>query len=323
MVSKDFSWFPEQASSYAAHVDYFYFFMIAISALVAFGVAAFVIYFSIKYRRGSPADRSDDHNHGRQMVIEVTWIVIPFFIVMGMFAWSAWLFYELETPPDGAMEIAVVGKQWMWKFQHPNGRREINELHLPMNRDVKLKMISEDVIHDVYIPAFRMKHDVLPGQFTYEWFRPTVVGEYYLFCAEYCGTDHSLMKGRVVVLEQADYEQWLKATAPVDPPAVAGAKLFAQMNCAQCHKDPGVEAKGPPLVGLLGQEVKLESGKTVIADEAYLRESILKPAAKVVAGYRPIMPPYEAETQISEEGLNDLIAYLKSLSGPSGGENNP
>lgn len=321
MISKGFTWFPEQASSFAAHVDYFYFFMVAISVLVSLGVAFFVVYFSIKYRRGSPADRTETDNHHTQMIIEVTWIVIPFFIVMAMFGSSAWVFYELETPPDDTMEIAVVGKQWMWKFQHPNGRREINEIHLPLNRAVKLKMISEDVIHDVYIPAFRMKHDVLPGQFTYEWFKPTMPGEFYLFCAEYCGADHSLMKGRVVVLDQAEYEAWLKETAPVDTPAVAGGKLFSQMNCTSCHKDPGVEAKGPSLVGLFGREVKLDGGKTATADEAYLRESILRPAAKVVAGYRPIMPPYEAEAKISEEGLNDLIAYLKSLSGPSGAEN--
>lgn len=181
MISKDFSWFPEQASSYAAHVDYLYFFMVAISVLVSAGIAFFIIFFSIKYRRGSPADRTLDHNHAKDMLIEVTWIVIPFFIVMGMFAWSAWVFYELETPPEDAMEITVIGKQWMWKFQHPNGRREINELHVPLNRSVRLKMTSEDVIHDVYVPAFRMKHDVLPGQFTYEWFRATMPGEFYLF----------------------------------------------------------------------------------------------------------------------------------------------
>jgi len=321
MVDQGFSWFPEQASSFAAHVDYLYFFLIVISTLVALGILVFVVYFSVKYRRGSAADRTVSHNHMVHMAIEVTWIAIPFFILMGVFVWSAAIFYELETPPVDAMEVAVIGKQWMWKFQHPSGRREINELHVPLGRSVKLKMISEDVIHDVYVPAFRMKHDVLPGQFTYEWFRATQPGEYYLFCAEYCGTDHSLMKGRVFVLDPGEYEEWLKTTAPQDPPAVAGGKLFDSHSCANCHKDPGVEAKGPSLVGLFGKRVKLDGGRTQVADEAYLRESILRPATKVVAGYKPIMPP--SEGLVSEEELNDLIAYLKSLGGPGESEAKP
>ncbi len=200
----------------------------------------------------------------------------------------------------------------MWKFQHPDGHREINELHVPRGKPVRLKMISEDVIHDVYIPAFRIKQDVLPGEYTSEWFEATRLGEYRLNCAEYCGTQHSLMVGKVVVLEPAAYESWLATAAHTETPAEAGWRLFQQMSCTTCHRGGGVDSRGPPLENLYGSEVKLDGGATVIADEEYLRESILRPAAKVVVGYRPIMPPFDQ--QIREEGLNDLIAYIKSLS---------
>ena len=207
MIGDGFRLFPEQASTLAAHVDLLYYFLIAISVFFSVLIAALILYFSIKYRRGNKkVDRTPGES---STALEVTWIVIPFLITMGIFGWSAALFFDAYRPPAGALEIRVVGKQWMWKFQHPDGRREINTLHVPLGRSVKLTMISEDVIHSFYVPAFRVKHDVLPGRYVECWFEATKTGEFHLFCAEYCGTNHSEMIGRVVVVEPSEYEAWL------------------------------------------------------------------------------------------------------------------
>jgi cytochrome c oxidase subunit 2 len=205
-----------------------------------------------------------------------------------------------------------MGKQWMWKAQHPLGKSEINMLHVPVNQPVKLIMTSQDVIHSFYIPAFRVKKDVLPGRYTELWFEATKTGEYHLFCAEYCGTEHSQMIGSVVVMEQLEYERWLSGNVAGESMAAAGQRLFEQRGCASCHAGTS-DARGPALAGLFGKEVQLEDGRTVTADESYLRESILNPQAKVVAGYSPVMPTFEG--QISEEGLLQLVAYIKSLEG--------
>jgi cytochrome c oxidase subunit 2 len=242
---------------------------------------------------------------------------------MIMFAWGASLYFRFSTAPSHALSLYVVGKQWMWKIQHPEGRREINELHVPVGQPVKLTMTSEDVIHSFFVPAFRMKMDVVPGRYTTTWFEATKAGEYHLFCTEYCGTEHSRMIGRVVVMEPVEYEQWLSggngaARAPGEAPEVAGARLFQEQRCMTCHGGPiGGMVLGPPLAGLFGTPVKLRNGETVIADESYIRESILNPTAKLVAGYQPLMPTYQG--QISEEGVLQLIAYIRSL-GQAGGQ---
>jgi cytochrome c oxidase subunit 2 len=211
------------------------------------------------------------------------------------------------------MEVRVVGKQWMWKFQHASGRREINTLHVPLGQPVKLTMISEDVIHSMYVPAFRMKRDVLPGSYATCWFEATKTGEFHLFCAEYCGTNHSRMTGKVVVMEPAAFEAWLGGGAN-EAPQVAGKRLFEELRCATCHQPASGEGRCPSLAGLIGREVKLTSGATITADDNYLRESILRPAAKVVAGFQPIMPSFEG--QVDEEQLIQLIAYIKSQAKP-------
>jgi cytochrome c oxidase subunit 2 len=233
---------------------------------------------------------------------------------MVIFAWGASLFFTISRPPAGALEIQVVGKQWMWKFQHPDGQREINELHVPVGRPVKLTMASEDVIHSFFVPAFRVKMDVVPGRTTTTWFEATKPGVYHLFCAEYCGTKHSGMIGRVVVLEPVQYQQWLSGGAIGEPPALAGEKLFRNLGCNACHR-PGPGGLGPSLEGLFGTSRELQTGDTVMADEDYLRESILNPNARIVAGYQPIMPPFQG--RITEEGLLQLIAYIKSLGEPA------
>ena len=317
----NFPLFPDQASTVASQVDALYYFLVAVSSFFSALIFFLVIYFAVKYRQRSEIDQpapilSD-------LRLEVLWTVIPLVLVMIMFAWGASLFFHIRRPPAEAIEIYVVGKQWMWKLQHPQGQREVNELHVPVGRPVKLTMTSEDVIHSFYIPAFRIKMDALPGRYTTAWFEATQVGEYHLFCAEYCGTQHSGMIGRIVVMEPAQYQQWLSGNANTGGStggngragsgqslASVGAQLFQQLRCHTCHVPNGVST-GPTLVGLFGKSVPLQTGETVTADEDYVRESILNPAAKIVARYHAVMPTYTG--QVSEEGLVQLIAHLKSL----------
>jgi cytochrome c oxidase subunit 2 len=229
---------------------------------------------------------------------------------MVIFVWGARLYVAMSHPPDDALEVAVVGQQWMWKFQYPEGQRAINELHVPVGHPVRLTMTSQDVIHSFYVPAFRIKMDVVPGRYTTTWFEATRPGEYHLFCAEYCGTVHAGMGGRVVVLPPAQYQQWLSGGRDADPMARVGQRLFQELGCEACHR-AGSDSRGPSLRGVFGTPVQLQNGEVVRADETYIRESILNPRAKVVAGYPPIMPAFQG--QISEEGLLQLIAYIKSL----------
>jgi cytochrome c oxidase subunit 2 len=231
-------------------------------------------------------------------------------IALALFGWGTYIYFRNSDPPEGATEMYVVGKQWMWKLQHPEGQREINELHVPVGRPVKLTMATEDVIHSFYIPAFRVKNDVVPGRYTSLWFTPTKVGKYHLFCAEYCGTQHSGMKGWVYVMEQVDYENWLSGRATGETIVQAGQRLFERMGCHSCHRSdaPG---RGPVLEGVFGSTVVLQDGRKVIVDESYIRESILRPSARIVAGFRTQMPTFQG--QITEEGLLEIIAYIKSL----------
>lgn len=309
-MNSEFRLMPEQASSIAAEVDALYGFLVITSGVLSILIAVLIVYFAIKYRRGSPADRRQGHGHF--LAMELSWIAVPFVLTMIMFYWGAKLFFEQSRPPAGAMEIDCVGRQWMWKFQHPEGNSEINDLHVPLNQPVKLRLISEDVIHSMYVPAFRVKHDVLPGRYTSVWFKPTKVGKYHLFCAEYCGGKHSEMRGYVYVMEPSQYQEWLSGRSNTVSTAEAGRRLFEQMRCNSCHQGGGVASRGPPLENLFGSTVRLADGSSVIADENYLRESILQPAAKVVVGYQPIMPSFEG--QIGEEGLLQLIAEIKSMS---------
>jgi cytochrome c oxidase subunit 2 len=229
---------------------------------------------------------------------------------MVMFFWGAWLFLDIRTLPEDALELQVVGKQWMWKIYHPNSHSEINELHVPVGRRVRLRMISDDVIHSFFLPDFRVKMDVLPGRYTMMWFEATKPGRYYLFCTEYCGTEHADMRGEVVVMSQADYAEWLQGDDVDPPPQGVGSRLFTQYRCQTCH-DEGSELRSPKLDGIYNNTVALSDGRTVVADESYLRESIVNPTAKVSAGYAPLMPTYQG--QLNEEQLYQLVEYIKSL----------
>jgi cytochrome c oxidase subunit II len=310
-----FPLFPESASTMSGQVDALTFFLTLVSGLMTLLIFATITILAIKYRRRSPNDPLPAPIHG-SWLLESTWSIVPFLVMLIMFAWGARLFFDNYTPPVGAMEIFVVGKQWMWKVQHPEGQREINELHIPVGRPIMLTMASEDVIHSFFIPAFRVKHDVVPGVGRYSqlWFNATKVGDYHLFCAEYCGNQHSGMTGWIHVMEPADYQAWLSLHGGNATMAEAGETLFGQLGCATCHA-PGATPPNLSLTNMYGHPVQLVGGATVLADENYIRESIINPRAKVVLGYPPVMPTYQG--QVTEEGVLQLIAYIKSLSRPS------
>ena len=298
---------PEQASTISVEVDHLLYFLMAVSIFFTLLIFGAIMYFAIRYRRRS--ENELPHGEHTGLALEIVWSVIPFGLTMIMFGWGASIFFKESRPPDNSMQIYVVAKQWMWKLQHPEGQREINELHIPINRPIRLTMTSEDVIHSFFVPDFRTKQDVVPGRYTTTWFTATKPGKYHLFCAEYCGTKHSGMIGWVYAMEPQAYQEWL-AGGPKGSMVEAGAQLFQDLACVNCHKEDG-SGRCPSLKGLFGQTVLLTGGATVDADEAYVRESILDPAAKVVDGYQPIMPTFRG--QVTEEQVIELIEYVKSL----------
>jgi cytochrome c oxidase subunit 2 len=306
-MQSGFRLFPEQASTFAPQVDYLYGFLIAVTTFFTGLIVVLVVGFAIKYRHRPGREEAEHTETG--MGLELLWTAIPSVLVLVMFVWGAALFLAESVPPKGAQDIYVVGRQWMWKVQHPNGRREINELHVAAGRAVKLTVASQDVVHSFYIPAFRIKQDAIPGQYRTMWFQPTKPGEYHLFCAEYCGTDHSRMIGRIVVMEDIDYQKWLGGVTE-QTPVEEGRELFVQLDCISCH-GTGSRQRCPPLGNLFGKQEQLENGQTVPVDEAYVRESILEPKAKIVRGYEPVMPSFNG--QVTEEQILALIAYIKSL----------
>ncbi len=299
--------FPERASTTADRVDELFFFLVGVCGTMALLVALLVIYFAVRYRY-RPGTGHTPRILG-SIKLETFWTVVPFLIFLVMFGWGASVYFAASRPPDDAAEIYVVGKQWMWKIQHPQGQREINELHVPLGQPVKLILTSEDVIHDFFVPAFRTKQDVLPGRYTSMWFQATKTGTYHLFCSQYCGANHSGMIGSVIVLDQAQYQDWLNDHAEGSM-ALEGRKLFLKYRCISCHS-ADAEARAPVLEELYRKRVHLQDGRTVIADENYLRESILDPGAKIVAGFDNIMPTFKG--QVSEDELLRLIAFIKAL----------
>lgn len=316
----NFPLFPPSASTTSGKVDAVFFGgMIIVVAFTAL-ICTLILFLSARYRRGTRADRSRPPL--TSFALEAAWIGVPLILSIGLFFWAAVVFFELYSPPGDASDIYVVGRQWMWTLKHPEGHREKNELHLPVGRPVKLTMTSEDVIHSFYIPAFRTKQDVLPGRYTTMWFNPTKPGKYHLFCAEYCGTDHSRMVGSVYVMEPADYQRWLAGPGGSDvTPSMAkeGEQLFVQHHCAGCHRGSQV-VHAPRLEGVYNRPVPIQVGDRthfVTADARYLRDSILLPDAQVVAGYQPIMPSFK--DRISEEDLLKIIEYIKSI-GTEGGD---
>jgi cytochrome c oxidase subunit 2 len=304
----NFPFFPQAASEQAGQIDALYFFLVAVTAFFAALIALLVVVFAVKFHRKHDSEVGEVI-HG-SLALELLWTVIPLGITMVMFVWGAQVFFHMTRPPKGAMEIYVVGKQWMWKAQHMDGGREINELHVPVGRPVKLIMGSEDVIHSYFIPDFRVKADVIPGRYNTLWFTASKPGRYHLFCTQYCGTKHSAMIGWVTAMEPAEYQVWLSGGAAGGSMADNGAKLFQDFACSSCHLGNG-QGRGPALKGVYGKPVTLQSGETVTVDDAYLRESILNPQAKIVAGFQPAMPTFQG--LVTEEQLLQLIAYVKSL----------
>jgi cytochrome c oxidase subunit 2 len=303
--------FPEQASTFAPDVDHLLYFLLAVTAFFSLAIFCSIFYFAIRYRRRSESELPRAIHGG--MALEILWSVIPFGLTMVMFTWGASIYFNESRPPDNALDVYVVGKQWMWKLEHLGGQREINELHIPVGRAVRLTMTSEDAIHSFFVPAFRTKQDAVPGRYTTTWFKPTKAGKYHLFCAEYCGTNHSRMGGWVYVMAPRDYEAWLSGGASGGSLAENGQKLFDELACGNCHKPDG-SGRCPSLTGVFGKTVQLAGGGTVKADEGYIRESILQPQAKIVAGYGPIMPTFQG--LVTEEGVLQLIEYIKSLGPP-------
>lgn len=297
----------QAASDAASRVDALFTALLVLCGTVALGVCIVTIVFAVRYRRGAPRERSKPDRRLRWL--EWSWTLTPLVLFMGLFVWAAIDFMNLYRPPADALPVYVVAKQWMWKLQHRNGRREINELHVPLGQPVVLNMTSQDVIHSFFVPAFRLKQDVVPGRYTSLWFKATKLGEFNLFCAEYCGSEHSLMIGRVVVMRPDEYSRWLD-NGPAEPSlAQYGFTLFRELGCSGCH-DSRSTVHAPLLFGLPGRRVHLQDGRTIVADDNYIRDSILQPKKDVVAGFEPVMPSFAG--QVSEEDIQALIAYLRS-----------
>lgn len=308
----DIGWtlMPVPASTGADGVDLLYYTLVVMSALMTVVVAFLVVYFGIRYRKGAGGPRKPPPGLRTTHAIEIAWASALLVLFMALFAWGARDYLDFYRIPGDALPIEVVGKQWMWKLQHPDGTREINTLHVPAGRNIRLNITSQDVIHSFYIPAFRLKRDAVPGTRTSAWFEATEPGEYHLYCAEYCGTDHSRMRGKVVVMAAAEYQAWLENRGEGPSPAAAGKHLFSAYGCAGCHQGESA-VRAPDLAGIYGRTVPLASGETTTASEAYLRDSILQPNRHVVAGYEPVMPSFAG--RIEEGELQQLVAYLKSL----------
>jgi cytochrome c oxidase subunit 2 len=306
MMIADFPLFPEQASTVAMHVDALYIFLSVLTGAVTILIFLTIIFFAIRFRRRPGNELAEEQEPPK--ILEIVWIVIPAVIFVGIFVWGAWLYFHLARVPDDAIDVYATGRQWMWKFQHPTGQREINTLHVPVNRAVRITMSSEDVIHSLWFPAFRVKADVLPSRYRTMWFKATKPGRYHIFCAEYCGTLHSGMIGWVEVMEPAAYQVWL-AGGVEGSLAGQGEKLFQKYACNTCHTDDAT-GRGPSLAGAYGKQVMLADNTSVLFDDNYTRESILNPTAKVVKGFQPVMPTFQG--QVTEEELVKLLAYVKS-----------
>ncbi|MBV9145723.1 MAG: cytochrome c oxidase subunit II [Acidobacteria bacterium] len=307
MLPQYFPLFPESASTMAPRVDGLYFFIIGVTIFFTTLVALLILVFSVKYRKDKHPVPVQIHG---SVVLEIFWTLVPLGIAMVIFAWGALLFFQERHTPKSAMTIYGIGKQWMWKFQHPGGQREINNLHVPVGRPVRVTLISQDVIHAFFVPAFRVDMDVLPGRYTEVWFEATKPGTYHLFCNQYCGTKHSGMIGEVTAMPYDDYQQWLRGSGAFGSLATQGQEVFASMGCPTCHTGAD-NARGPNLYNLYGRLERLQDNRTVTVDDSYIRESVLNPSAKIVYGFQNIMPTFQG--QLNEDEMIELVEYIKSL----------
>jgi cytochrome c oxidase subunit 2 len=302
--------FPPRASSVAEGVDQLHYFLTVLTLFFTFIIFTIIFYFMVRYRRRSEDDQPPATV--TYMPLEITWTVIPTLLCVVVFAWSSSLYFRNARPPNSSMEIFVIGKQWMWHIQHPEGVREINELHVPLGVPVKITMTSQDVIHDFYIPAFRVKKDAQPGRYTSMWFQATKAGTFHFFCAQYCGQGHAAMIGWIHVMAPEDYSAWLAGGTRGETMTQAGERLFTQYGCATCHVPDGT-GRGPSLVGQYGKPQKLRDGQALVVDEAFLRKAITQPNSMPIPNYAPVMPSFQG--QLNEEQILQLIAYVKSLGG--------
>ena len=309
-LGASFKLLQQSASTAAPRHDLLFTSMLVLCGVVALAICAAILFFCVRYRQGATVERGWV---ARKLGLEVAWISIPLALFIGLFVWAGHDFVTLYRVPEDALPVYVVAKQWMWKLQHRNGRREINELHVPLGQPVRLVMTSQDAIHSFFVPAFRLKQDVVPGRYTGLWFTPTQLGEFHLFCAEYCGSEHSQMIGRIVVMTPGDFARWLAADTSSPSLAQYGFALFRQLGCSGCHA-AGSTVHAPSLAGLLGRQVHLQDGRTIVADDNYVRDSILLPRKDVVAGFDPVMPSFAG--QVSEEDIQALIAYLRAGATP-------
>jgi cytochrome c oxidase subunit 2 len=299
--------FPREASTIAPYMDALYFFLVAMTVVGLLLVGTILVTFSIRYRKAVHPVATQIEG---STLLEATWTIIPLAIFLVTFVWGALLYFRIYNPPVNSMNIYIVGKQWMWKAEHPGGQHEINALHVPIGQPVQLTMISQDVFHSFSIPDFRIKREVIPGRYSTVWFEATTPGEYHLFCTQYCGTNHSAMIGTITALSPADYKKWTQDSTSGMSLAQNGERLFASMGCNACHSG-NAAARGPDLSGVYGSKLQLTNGSQVLVNDAYLRDAILNPSQHVTAGYAPVMPTYQG--QISEDGLIDLVEYLKGL----------
>ena len=309
---------PAAASNAATNVDYLISAFTAVTLLLTVPIFLAITYFALKYRVGRRADRG--HTSDRNVKLELSWMLIPFFLTLTFFAWGAQLFDTAKHPPGNALQIQAIGRQWMWKFQHPGGQGEINDLHVPAGQPVLINMISQDVIHSLYLPAFRVQMETLPGRYTQVWFTANLPGAYRLYCSEYCGTDHSVMDGEIFVMTPRDYEHWLTQAGSSQSLAASGKRLFASYGCSGCH-GAAATVRAPMLAALYQRPVPLEGGGTVIADDTYIRDKILNPDHNLIAGYKQVMPSYSGI--IPEDELIQLIAYIKTDENGDAGEQRP
>jgi cytochrome c oxidase subunit II len=302
---------PYEDSTYAAPVDTIFVLLTTLCSVITLAIFAVIIIFCIRYRRGSSADRTPGPPKKEQKIMEYSWTIIPLVLFLFLFVWAADVYYDMFSPPADGIPIYVIGKQWMWKMEHPEGEREIDQLHIPVDRQIILTLTSQDVIHDFDVPAFRIKHDVLPGRYVRMWFKATKVGTYHLFCGQYCGALHSQMIGQVIVMTAADYAKWLDEAGATTSGSLAGegSRYFHELGCSGCHENSKV-VQAPSLAGIYGEPVPLESGQMVTADDDYLRDSILLPGKQIARGFQNIMPSYQG--LVSEEQIVALIAYIRS-----------
>ena len=299
--------FPPEASTIAPYADALYFFLLAITVIGCLLVGGLVIGFSVRYCKARNPEATQIEG---STLLEATWTLIPLGLFLVAFVWGALLYFRIYNPPPNAMQVYVVGKQWMWKAEHPGGQHEIDALHIPTGRPVQVTLISQDVFHSFSVPAFRVKREAIPGRYTTVWFEATKPGTYHLFCTQYCGTQHSGMIGQIIAMKPDDYRAWAASSTSGSSLAQNGERLFASLGCNACHTGSPT-SRGPNLAQVYNTRIRLQDGSTAVADEAYLRESILNPSLHIPAGYAPIMPTYQG--QISEDGMIDLVEYIKTL----------